>query len=178
MNARAWWLLERCADLKPRYGHPRLRLWDDAGGFGCNSEPTSLTVVDPFHDASSKPIVREAVWQRTNDLRRLHAMVEVNKQVVAFEPTIVVRDANIPADQLKEVLLSGTELFVPLIWLNEMMATTCDVGSVGFEFFGRDQPPAVLRLMWSYDTPEQWNPVKEWVTRLRNFLECCLNTSK
>src|SRR5262249_29325579 len=55
INARAWWLLEHTSSLKPSlvvdglmtYGHPRLRLWDDAGGFGCESEPMSLTVFDP-----------------------------------------------------------------------------------------------------------------------------------
>ena len=186
MNARASWFLERSADLKPSlvvdglmtYGPPRLRIWGDAGGFGCELEPTSLTVFDPFHDISSKPIVREAVWHRTSDLRRLHAMGEDKEKEVALEPTIAVRDADIPSDQFKAILLAGRDHFVPLVWMDEMKEVTCDVGSVGFEFFSRDQPPAVLRLVWSSDTPEQWNPVKEWVARLRDFLEYCLKNSK
>lgn len=182
INARAWWLLEHTSNLKPSrevdglmtYGHPRLRLWDDAGGFGSESEPMSLTVFDPFHDTSRRPIVREAVWNRTSDLRRLHAMVEDIKREVAVEPTIAVRDAEVPADQLTAILLAGKDLFIPVVWMDEMKAVTCDVGAVGFEFFSRDQPPAVLRVTWSYDTPNQWEPIKEWIARLRVFLEHCI----
>ena len=54
--------------------------------------------------------------------------------------------ADVPADQLRTILRSGARLFIPLVWMDEMKAVTCDVGSVGFEFFSQDQPPAVLRM--------------------------------
>jgi hypothetical protein len=135
-------------------------------------------VFDPFLDPSREPLVREAVWHRTSDLRRLHALVDDTKKEVALKPTIAVRDAHIPAEEFKALLLSGANLFIPLVWMDEMKAVTCDVGAVGFEFFSRDDLPAALRLVWSFDTPDQWNPVKEWVTCLRSFLERCLQSAK
>ena len=53
INASAWWYLDHSADLPPSvsrgqpfHGLPRLRLWDDPTGFGCEAEPTTLTVYE------------------------------------------------------------------------------------------------------------------------------------
>jgi hypothetical protein len=105
-------------------------------------------------------------------------MAEDTKKGISLEPTFAVRDADIPVDQFKPLLLSGGELLVPLVWTDETESVTSDAGEMGFEFFSRHQPPAVLRLSWSWDTPEQWNPVKEWVARLSDFLNSCLKNSK
>ncbi|HYV39292.1 MAG TPA: hypothetical protein VE988_26625 [Gemmataceae bacterium] len=182
MMARAWRMLENSADIQPSlvvdgfmtYRHPRLRLWDDAMGFGCESEPTSFTVFNPLHDAKKRPLVRQAVWHRTEDLRRLHALVEKSNKQASFQPAITVRDAEISAGQFDALLNAGAKLRVSIAWLDAMKAVTCDVGSVGFEFFSLDQPPAVIQLQWAWDKPEEWQPVVEWVKQLRTFLEKCL----
>jgi hypothetical protein len=186
MNARAWRLLENSAELHPSlvvngsmtYGHPRLRLWDDAMGFGCESEPISFTVFDPSNGEEKTPLVRQAIWHRNDDLRRLHVLVEQTNKEASFQPTITVQDAEVPVDQFKSLLASGAKLRVPIAWLDEMKAVTCDVGSVGFEFFSLDQPPAAIRLQWAFDKPAEWQPVVDWVVQLRKFLERCLAAKK
>jgi hypothetical protein len=93
------------------------------------------------------------------------------KQTVFREPTIAIRDTDVSADRLKAFLREGAALAIPVVWLDPMKAVTSDCGTVGFDFFSKDGPPAVLRLSWSHDTPEQWEPVKDWIFRLRAFLE-------
>jgi hypothetical protein len=51
---------------------------------------------------------------------------------------------------------------------------TSDVGSVGFDFFTLDQPPAKLSLEWSFDPPAEWRAALAFVAKLRAFLESCL----
>lgn len=183
ITALAWWHLDHSADLspsvsrgKPFHGLPRLRLWDDAKAFGCETEPTTLTVYEPFtDDYRRKPVVREAVWRRSSDLSRVHQEVKRTNGPVAFPPTIGVRDAAVPADRLAALLAEAARLRVPVTWFSATESVTSDVGARGFEFFSHDQPPAVVTLEWSYDTPAEWAPALEWCGRLRRFLEGCLS---
>jgi hypothetical protein len=184
VRARGWFLLEHSSSLQPvlvvnglRTHWLRLRLWVNPGGLS-ESEPMSLSVFDPFDHASYKPMVREVIWHCRSDWRRFHGMVEDVKKGVSLEPTFAVRDADVPADRLKAMLYSGSALLVPLVWMDETESVTSDAGEMGFEFFSRHQPPAVLRLRWSWETPEQWDPAKAWVARLHDFLDSCLKHSK
>jgi hypothetical protein len=143
-------------------------------GFGCGTEPTTLTVFELFtHEDKRVPVVREAVWQCSADLDRVHEAVEQFKKAVAFKPTVRVRDACVPAERLEAFLREASVFRVPVVWLDNDGSVTCDAGSQGFEFFSRDQPPAILRLEWSFDTPPEWKPVLEWYRRLCEFLENC-----
>src|ERR1043166_8970061 len=95
MNALAWFRLNRSGELDPIVGRDRgfhgiqrLRLWDDAMGFGCESQPVTLTVFTPVFSEDREPVVREAIWQRRMDLDRLFKESQDAKDVVAFKPTI------------------------------------------------------------------------------------------
>jgi hypothetical protein len=183
LQGRAWWYLNHSAKLPPSvsrgqsfHGLPRLRLWDDAMGFGPETEPTTLTVYELFTDDDRRePVVREAVWQRTADLKRAHQEAKQSGQPAVFEPTIGVRDAVVPADQLGALLAEALGFRVSIAWFGDTEAITSDVGSRGFEFFSKDQPPAALKLEWSLDTPPEWEPVLDWLSRLRQFLEGCFS---
>ncbi len=182
ISDRAQWYLNHSAIVppsvsqgKPFHNIPRLRLWDDAMDFGTEAEPTTLTVFELPSDGDERgPVVREAVWQRTRDLRRLQELVCQSTRAVWFEPTMAVRDAPVPAPELNALLHEAASLSVPVVWLDEAVGVTCDVGTRGFDFFSRDQPPAVLRLEWSQDKPATWGPIVEWFIRVRVFLEGCL----
>jgi hypothetical protein len=144
-------------------------------GFGCGTDPTTLTVYEFFTDDDRRePVVREAVWQRSADLRRAHEEAKQSGRPAAFRPTIQVRDAVVPAEQLTALLTEAAAFRVPVAWFSNTESVTSDVGGRGFEFFSRDQPPATLKLVWSYDTPPEWEPVLAWCERLRRFLEGCL----
>jgi hypothetical protein len=183
MNARAWWYLNHSSEIlpsisrgRPFHGIPRLRYWDDAGSFECEADPTTLTLFELIaDDYDREPVVREAVWRRSTDLRRLHKAVGQSRKVTTFKPTIAVRDGTVPAEQLSSLLWKASTYQVPVVWPDQKNAVSTDVGAVGFEFFSRDQPPAVLRFQWSLDKPAVWEPIAEWSGQLRQFLESCLS---
>src|SRR5262249_5642667 len=110
-----------------------------------------------------EPVVREAVWQRTADENRADAAVDRFNNAVSFQPTIAVRDAPVPAAEFATLLTQALSFRLPVVWLDAMTAVTSSVGAVGFEFFSLDQPPAVLKLQWSCDTPPAWEPVVAWL---------------
>jgi hypothetical protein len=182
MSIRAWWLLKHSETLDPPlvgedglgFGIPRLRIWDDAMGFGAESEPFSMTVFHPF-DNQVIPLVRRAVWQRKPDLDHLHELVKAAGGVVSSNPTITVQDASVPAAELERRLHAGKELYIPLVWLQDEWAVTTDVGEIGFDFFSLDGPQAKLSLAWSCDKPDAWQPVADWRLELQQFLEECLH---
>jgi hypothetical protein len=183
ISALAWWRLNRSGELNPTVGHgrdfhgaQRLRLWDDAMGLGGGSEPMTLTVFRPMFSETSDPIVREAIWQRSVDLDRLFKEIRDAKDVVAFRPSITVRDAPVPYERFSPLIEEASNFHLPVVWFGDRAALTLDVGSVGFEVFGDSQPPAVLRLEWSIDKPTSWEPVIAWHSEVRTFLEGCLTT--
>lgn len=182
INFRAWANLNHSAQLRPSVsggrlfnGLPRLRLWDEAAGL-CAHQPCTLTVYEPHNDNFQRePIVREAVWQRSADMERVEEEVKRVGQAVNLTPTIRIRDVVLPAEAFNNLLAEAVQFRLPVVWFNsESESVTSDAGSYGFEFFTHDQPPAVLRLTWSYNIPPEWEPVQEWFWRLRQFLESCL----
>jgi hypothetical protein len=182
IDARAWAYLNRNGQIPesvrkglPFHGCPRLRLWSDPGGVGCEVEPTTLTVFELFTEIHERsPVVREAVWQRTADLNRVRGAIEQSMAAVMLLPTVGERYAPVPREQLSRFLREACPFQVPVTWPNARESVTSGGGSVGFEFFSRDQPPASLRLEWSFETPAAWQPFIDWYERLRQFLESCL----
>jgi hypothetical protein len=103
VSALAWWRLNRSGESDPPighgqdfHGHQRLRLWDVAMGLGGGSVPRTLTVFRPLFAETGDPLVREAIWQRSLDVDRLFNEIRDAREVVAFRPTITVRDAPVP----------------------------------------------------------------------------------
>jgi hypothetical protein len=122
------------------------------------------------------PLVREATWQRSIDLDRLFEKVRDAQGVVAFRPTITVRDAPVPPERFTALIQEASDFHLPVLWFDDRASFTLDIGSVGFEVFGESQPPAVLRLEWSADKPRTWEPVIAWHNEVRKFLEGCFTT--
>jgi hypothetical protein len=182
MNALAWRYLNSSVHLDPPlFGlasplirDHRLRLWDDAKGFGSHLEPLTLTVLVPLRPEEGEPVVRRATWRRRLDLGLLHKLVQRTRKVEIYRPTIDVHDASVPSARLEELLDEGTRLRLPVVIETTSRASVLDVGSVGVECFSGVSPPAVLRLEWSVFPPANWGPVIEWAGRVRGFLEACL----
>jgi hypothetical protein len=183
MNALAWFRLNRSGELNPTVGRERdfhgiqrLRLWDDSMGFGCESQPMTLTVFTPVSSDDRDPIVREAIWQRRMDLDRLFREARDSQDVVAFKPTITVRDAPVPSIRFSALLEEASRFELPVAWFGDRARFMLDVGSVGVEFFGNSHSHAVLRLEWAVERPTNWEPVIAWHWKTRKFLEACLST--
>jgi hypothetical protein len=102
--------------------------------------------------------------------------VERKRKLIFWEPTFEVRDAPAPAAEFAALLKEATAFRVPVVWLGreDRESVTTDVGARGFEFFSREQPPAVLRLQWSAEMPAEWLPITKWFENVRNFLVGCL----
>jgi hypothetical protein len=91
--------------------------------------------------------------------------------IVMLPPTVGERYAPVPRERLSNLLREACAFRLPVTWPNARESVTSGGGSVGFEFFSRDQSPASLRLAWSFETPSAWQPVTDWHERLRQFLE-------
>jgi len=124
LNRLALWHLDRSAELPPAAGGGelfcgplRLRLWDDAKGFGTGGGPITLSVYELFEDDYRRiPVVREAIWNRRADLRLAYEEVPRTEQKVEFEPTITVRDEAVPAEAFEALLAEATAFRVPVVW--------------------------------------------------------------
>jgi len=183
LDARAWSCLNSSGKIPPDvsrgrlfHGLPRLRLWDDPGGGpGCEAEPMTLTVYELFTAKFERePVVRQAVWQRWADMERVREAIGQDREPVFLKPTIGVRDGAVSRERLASFLREACAFRVPAVWFNDTESVTSDIGDFGFEFFSQDQPPAALRMQWSFDMPPEWRPIVEWHARLREFLEDCL----
>src|SRR5713226_6183888 len=177
----AWSLLEHSDNLAPRliganacFGLPLVRIWEDPRGLGGDRDPFSLTVFQPF-SSTDRSIVRKAVWRRSLDLRRLLDPVEEQDMPVSFDPTITVTDVPVPGNEWEAILHTGLNIRLPLVTLRDSESVSSDVGSVGFEFLTQDEPQTKVSLEWPWDTHSEWQPAIEFVTRVRVFLESCLD---
>lgn len=187
LHARAYHTLTHSFGLPPSisggplfFGDPRVRLWHDPSGFCIDDlNPFTLTVFEPFTEGSisGRPVVREAVWLRHEDIARLKDQVDKSKEFAVIHPTFTVRDGEIPTREFSELLKEAESFRVPVVWLDHW--DDCEVGEdgvnrKGFEFFSRERPPAVIGLHWSYDMPESWQPITKWFEKMREFLVGCL----
>jgi hypothetical protein len=139
------------------------------------NEPSTLTLFEPGSNRIDGPVVREAVWHSLSDLRKAHSLAKETGVAVVVQPTISVRDALLPKERLKPLLARGERLELPIAWHDEGIGCAIDVGSEGFEFFSKHNPPTVLRLEWSTDMPTiGWSAVINWGREVREFLKECL----
>jgi hypothetical protein len=183
LRFRARFYLEHSAQLPPSvsrgqlfHGIPRLRLWCEPGGLIENHDVTSLTVFELFTDdwTQREPVVREVIWHTTIDLEKVRKALAQAGKLVTLPPSLSVRDAAIPAPQFHALLAEASQMRVPITWFQDSESVTSDASDFGFAFYSRNQPPAVLRLEWSFDVPPAWEPVVAWYWRMREFLEGCL----
>lgn len=180
LSNNAWDGLRNSAYLNPqliderglRFGRRKLLLWRTADGF-YDYEPETITVFQPFKDEA--PLVRKAVWNRSEDQKLLRKFAEgqATAKFPAPTPTIEVRDARLDPDEFDALLKRATELRIPIVWTwaKERDSVTEDVGMVGFEFYDIAEPQASLRCAWSADLPLEWEPVAAWFGRAFMWLE-------
>jgi hypothetical protein len=175
LHELAWQSLEDVRELPPSNAFVgmfrRFKLWDNDRCFGCSGAPNSLTVFGSQLRDGRPPLVREVVWRSRIDGQRLREMVEQGRQDLEFPPTLSVRDAEVPAERLNQFLDYGQKLKIPLVWPQTTQSVSADCSTEGFEFFSSENPPAILKLQWSSATPLAWDPVKDWLRGLRQFLE-------
>ena len=153
---------------------PRLRLTEGPGGNSPEYNPLSLTVYNLYPYDGQALAVRETVWRRAADADRVEEAIERTRQAVTLVPTVEVRDGSVPAEALSTLLHEASRFRLPVTWFSNTKSITSGSAGFGYEFFSEDDPPATLRLEWSWETPAEWKPVLEWIARLRKFLVGCL----
>jgi hypothetical protein len=166
----AWGLLRCSGMIQPPLARsllphrPRFRIWHDPRGF-TDMEPTTLTV---FRGSEPPCVVREAVWHRMASWRTTKSLADVAKAVS-------VRDAEVPFEHVREHLKAIAACTIPAITMRSMRSATAttDVGSIGFEHFSTDDPPARVEFQWSDVTPPAWGTLIKHVVELNAFLNGC-----
>ncbi len=179
-SSYAWHLLNHSWQLSPEVPrdyiphNPRLRLWDDAGGWTDNN-PSTLTV---FQGLDEPTCCRHAIWHCRHPGDSQKQFIEFfdnGGQVQFYEPNITFTDADVPFDQLNQHLQAIAAYKVPAISLQALgeRSLTTDVGSIGCEYFSQNQPPAGIKYEWSNHTPPEWKPVISEIEKLWGFLLNC-----
>jgi hypothetical protein len=160
--------LEHPKDLPPResigcYGS-LLRLWH----FPDYGPQRTWTILAPGKKApaGASPMVREVTWDRDGDSDRLFTVpLETMSGALEARPTIRLRDAFLPADELQERLAAAADLAVPLVIFSQK------VGLDG-EYFGLEtyETSPFVRVQWWGPGPAEWRHWIDWATELRAFL--------
>lgn len=158
LEALAQRLLEHPKDIEPREPIRRfgslLRLWH----FPSHGPQTTWTILTPGKKAApgSSPMVREVVWDRPVDETR----------VDADQPTIRVRDADLPAAEVQHWIEEGKKLAVPLLVFGQVVGLDGD-------YFGLEtyETSPFARVQWWNDGPPEWRHLIDWVRGLRRYLQ-------
>ncbi len=168
-SIKARGLLENSFDLEPKIppvgnfrSMPRVQLWD----YGCGWEgiPHTLTVCEPWTpETSNQRIVREAVWLRQEDLNSTVEQSDVN-------PTISIRDANVQGKEFDTFIERLSKLSISIMRPYNEESITCDADVYGFAYYSCDDPPTILRIVWSDYYPDDWRVLIEIVGDLRAYL--------
>jgi hypothetical protein len=173
LEAQAQRWLEHPKEVEPRDAIRRygslLRLWH----YPAFAPQQTWTILTPGRKGApgSRPVVREVTWDRPADYQRvIDPVQEVQVRVAGWNPSITLREAVLPEDELQALLEVGSNLSVPLLVFAK---------SVGLDgaYFGLEtyefSPHA--RVQWWCDGPVEWRHFTDWVTELRGFLQRCLD---
>jgi hypothetical protein len=158
LEALAQRLLEHPRDSEPREPLRRhaalLRLWH----FPSHGVQTTWTILTPGKKAAdgSVPMVREIAWDRPADEARPGEEL----------PTIRVRDAHLPADQVRYWIEEVMKLAVPLVVFNHVVGLDGDY--YGLETY---ETSPFVRVQWWNDGPTEWRHLIDWASGLRRHLQ-------
>jgi hypothetical protein len=166
LQARAERLLEHPKDLEPRETIRRYgslwRLWH----YPPFAPQTAWTVLTPGRKApaGAPALVREVTWDRPADNERLFGP-QPSAHLLAAQPTMRLRDALLPGEELQRRIEEGSRLAVPLLVFSR--TAPIDEDLFGLETY---EVSPYVRLQWWGDGPREWRPFLDWVAGLRAFL--------
>src|SRR5687768_7540879 len=104
---------------------------------------------------------------------RLLDPMEGLKRGFSTAPSLSVRDAVVHTGDYDVLLDEGSRLRIPVVGLEESLGLDEETwGITSNAFLAR---PC---LEWWCDGPGEWRDFTDWVARLRNFLQRCLDTDQ
>ena len=176
-SAYAWFLLNHSWLISPSIPsdnirkNPRIKIWDDARGW-MNKGPYTLTVFCGYDELI---YCRHAIWQdkKTDEImRQFVEFINGSGELQTSDPIIEVGDSQVPYTQFYDYLRKIAACTIPAISLQDPResSVSTDVGSMGFEYFSLNQPPAAIKYQWADTTPREWEPILNIVNELREFL--------
>ncbi len=156
LEARASRLLEHPKDLEPREPIRRYgalwRFWH----YPPFAAHTAWTILTPGRKAppGAPPLVREVTWDQLGDHER-----------TPDAPSLRVRDALLPEDELRRFIDEGARLAVPLV----VFEKTAALDEVVFGLETYEVSPFV-RVQWWGAGPAAWRHFTDWVAGVRAFV--------
>lgn len=168
LEARAQRLLEHAREVEPREPNQRygslLRLWH----FPAFAPQVTWTILSPGRKApaGAPPVVREVTWDRTRDHSRMFDAAEGIEPVPRIAPSIRLRQATLPDDDLGRLMEVGANLTVPLVGC-------ANANGLDAEYFGMETYAVSpnVRVQWWCEGPLEWRHFIDWVAGLRGFLQ-------
>jgi hypothetical protein len=167
LQALAERVLEHPKDLEPRdpirlYGS-LWRLWH----FPAFAPHTTWTVLTPGRKAppGAPALVREVSWDMPRDNQRVFGLDYGDGGKTDPRPSVRVRDAHLPGEELRRLSEVGSALAVPL--LASARAADAEADLFGLETY---EVSPFVRVQWRGDGPLSWRHFLDWVGELRAFL--------
>lgn len=113
-----------------------------------------------------KPFVRQMIWLRENDLRRLSDPLVGLQEGFHPEPTFEIKKVEIEKEIFENLHKQLSELSFPAFAKDEILGL--DGERYGVETLGFYHR---ARVSWWSVYPDEWNNLVEWFEKTRNFLE-------
>src|SRR5579872_6502969 len=161
MEKRAFWALEHADELSPRDPilgrRSQLRLWE----YSSQGPYRTWTVflAEGRGAGIGRALVREVVWNRSADRKRITSKTEQLRHRSKAAPSIRVRDAEVAGEELTPFLAEATRLSdaLPAPLEKDMSGDR-----FGIEGFGS---MAYLRVEWRDEGPPEWAKTVTWISR-------------
>lgn len=160
LSARAEELLER-PDVRLPHHRLLLRLWH----YTAFSRHYSWHVHLPHAGRDETPVVIESVWDRESDAGRLLTPLEGLRHGFSTEPTILIRRAELPAEELGARIAGLRRIVVPPFIEDGTIGLDGDI--FGVETYASK---TAVRLRWWAVWYEEWEPLVSWAEAMRSFL--------
>lgn len=113
-----------------------------------------------------KPFVRQMIWQKQTDFRRLNDPLIGLKEGFHTEPTFEIKKFEIEKEVLENLHKQLSEISFPAFVEDEILGL--DGQQSGVETLGSYHR---ARVSWWSVYPKEWQNIAEWFEKTRKFLE-------
>lgn len=123
-------------------------------------------------DPQPKPLIKQIIWDRQADFKRLYDPMTGLKEGFHTEPTFVTQIAEIEKDQLNDISAELANISITPFVRDETLGL--DGEHFGVETLGSYH---ATKIFWWSSYPEDWKELVDWFEKTRHFLQKKFNES-
>ncbi|MBX7173679.1 MAG: hypothetical protein K1X72_22105 [Pyrinomonadaceae bacterium] len=113
-----------------------------------------------------KPLIKQVIWKKTEDFKRLNEPLVGIKEGFHLEPTFEIKLAEIELEKLIKIIVNLAKISLPPFIKDEILGL--DGEHFGIETLGNYHN---ARVIWWSSFPKEWKELINWFEKKRIFLE-------